>query len=165
MSVVTGKPARRLTASSVFNPSCKPGPRNVEPDDRFALSNEALKINGTRSSSLSSRRRSAMLNVNSCDSITHGPAIHNSGKPDPQRTGPMVTISLWTMAILPDQDNERFMGPRLARPPRFCLAQARVSPAPRPECPLPRAEPAGSDRAYLLARCESRRALQGAAPT
>src|SRR5712692_7059537 len=77
-----------------------PGPRNDLPEVRLALSNEALKINGTANRSASRRRVSAMLKVKSCDSITHGPAIQSSGRPGPHFTFPIGTAGAVGMLTL-----------------------------------------------------------------
>jgi hypothetical protein len=87
-SVVTGRPVARFTASSVFSPSWRPGPRNDLPEVRFALSNDALKTSGSPSRSAYPLSVSAMRSVRSCPSITHGPQIHRSGRPPPTSCGP-----------------------------------------------------------------------------
>ena len=91
MSVVSGSPVRSLTAASVFRPSRRPGPRNDLPEVRLALSNDALNTSGSSSRSASSASASAMRSVRSCDSITHGPRIHNSGRPGPHSRSPIRT--------------------------------------------------------------------------
>src|SRR5579871_454908 len=91
MSVVTGKPVWVLTASKVRRPASSPGPRNDLLEVRFALSKEALNTNGKVNRSANSRSRWAIRSVRSWDSITHGPAIHNSGCPLPQFRPPIET--------------------------------------------------------------------------
>jgi len=78
-SVVTGSPVRCLTASRVRKPFLQAGPRNDLPDERFALSNDALNMSGNWSQSASSLSLSAMRSVMSCDSMTHGPRIQSNG--------------------------------------------------------------------------------------
>src|SRR5439155_10221838 len=71
------------------------------PEVRLALSNDALKISGTLSRSAIARSVSATCRVSSCDSITHGPAIHTSGRPGPHTTGPIVTSRAGVMTYPP----------------------------------------------------------------
>src|SRR5262245_30028827 len=100
--VVTGSPVRSRTASRVRSPSSRPGPRNDLPEVRLALSNDALNTSGSLSRPASSASDSAMRKVRSCDSMTHGPRTHNSGRPGPQaRPSRMATGSMVDMGYPP----------------------------------------------------------------
>ena len=65
--------------------AASPGPRYESTLVRLALSNDALKTSGSDSSSAICRNRSAIASVAAASSITHGPAMTNSGWPRPQR--------------------------------------------------------------------------------
>ena len=74
MSVRIGTSKRALIAASTRRPSSSPGPRNERPDVRFALSYDALKMNGTPTRArdvgeLGRRDRVACASL----SMTHGP--------------------------------------------------------------------------------------------
>src|SRR5258707_35031 len=68
-----------LILPRIRNPSFSPGPRNAFTEERFALSNEALKTYGTPASAAIVATRSAIIRACPSDSITHGPAIRNKG--------------------------------------------------------------------------------------
>src|SRR5579871_3218404 len=101
MSVSSGSPVRSLTAANVLSPSRSPGPRNDLPEVRLALSNDALNTTGIRSRSASPASVSAMRSVNSCDSMTHGPRIHKSGRPAPHTASPTCTDCIAFMTSPP----------------------------------------------------------------
>src|SRR4051812_19114600 len=71
-------------------PSSRPGPRNDRTEVRFALSYEALKMNGTPARRVMSRSASAVSIACASLSITHGPAMSASGPP-PRLTPPTST--------------------------------------------------------------------------
>jgi hypothetical protein len=48
-SVSTGTPTFARTSASILSPASMPGPRKLLADERFALSYDALKMNGTLS--------------------------------------------------------------------------------------------------------------------
>src|SRR3954468_13551840 len=90
MSVSTGTPAVSRTRPSTRTPSLNPGPRNDEPDVRFALSYDALKMKGTPARRVMSRSAIAVSMACASLSMTHGPAISASGPP-PRLTPPTST--------------------------------------------------------------------------
>src|SRR6516225_2896823 len=90
MSVKTGTPTSDLILQRMCSPSVIPGPRNDLTEERFALSYEALKMYGTPASAAIFATRSAIERACASDSITHGPAIKNSGLAPPRRRGPNV---------------------------------------------------------------------------
>src|SRR5262249_15158164 len=119
-----------------------PGPRNDLPEVRLALSNDALKISGTSSRSAISRSVSATCRVSSCDSITHGPAIHTSGRPGPHTTGPMVTSRAgvmihppWYGADRADPRRDTKRGKEARGKPTVCLANGGRKPPEGPRVP------------------------------
>src|SRR6267154_6442870 len=77
-------------AARIRRPSSRPGPRNDRPDVRFALSYDALKMNGIRRRAVISARRPASMAAWPSLSMTHGPAMSTSGRPPPMRMSPMV---------------------------------------------------------------------------
>ena len=79
-------------------PSRNPGPRNDLPEVRFALSNDALNTSGSRSAGQLGQRLGDG-SVRSCDSITHGPRIHSSGRPPPHSR-----LAIRTGSIRPSLD-------------------------------------------------------------
>src|SRR5262245_15703472 len=79
MSVRIESPKSDLIFPRIRSPSCSPGPRYEFTEERFALSYEALKTNGTPASSAILATRSAINRACASLSITHGPAIKNSG--------------------------------------------------------------------------------------
>src|SRR5579864_1960136 len=89
MSVRIGRPVALLMRARMRKPSASPGPRYEATEVRFALSYEALKMNGTRSFSQTSARRSAMVAAWASFSITHGPATTKSGAPAPSSMLPI----------------------------------------------------------------------------
>jgi hypothetical protein len=74
-------------------PSLSPGPRKDETDDRLALSYDALKISGTLTALAISLRPSAINMACASLSITHGPAIRNSGAFAPNAIFPMEKLT------------------------------------------------------------------------
>src|SRR5438105_11658049 len=78
-------------AAIVRKPSSRPGPRNERPDVRFALSYDALKINGMPSRRVSSVSRAASSPAWRSLSTTHGPATSTNGRPPPMAMAPIVT--------------------------------------------------------------------------
>src|SRR5213078_1547057 len=80
------------------------GPLNDLPDVRFALSNDALKTTGSFKRPASSANVSAMRKVKSCDSMTHGPSIHISGRLGPQDTFSVIltTARVFMIALRGD---------------------------------------------------------------
>src|SRR6516225_11387191 len=86
MSVRIGTPRSDLIRARIRKPSLRPGPRNAFADERFALSKEALKMQGTPASAAILETHSAIFRLCTSDSITHGPAIRNSGLPPPSRS-------------------------------------------------------------------------------
>src|SRR5829696_2962103 len=87
MSVRMGTSAASATRASTRTPSARPGPRNDLPDVRFALSYDALKMNGTRARRAMSRSASAVSMACDSPSMTQGPAMSTSGPP-PRLTPP-----------------------------------------------------------------------------
>src|SRR4249920_1803584 len=83
MSVRIGTWKRALISASTRRPSSRPGPRKERPEVRFALSYDALKINGTRVRRAISTRRPARSSACASLSITQGPAISTKGLPPP----------------------------------------------------------------------------------
>src|SRR5271154_6690063 len=79
MSVRTRQPKRFLTASRILSPCARPGPRNDLPLVRLALSNEALKMNGTPRAAVRPTSSFAMDAARACDSSKHGPAMRKNG--------------------------------------------------------------------------------------
>src|SRR5215471_9451464 len=69
-----------LILARMRNPSVKPGPRNDLTEERFALSYDALKMYGAPASAAILATRSAIIRAWASLSITHGPAIRNSGR-------------------------------------------------------------------------------------
>ena len=82
-SVSTGTPICRRTCSRAFNPASMPGPRKLPADDRFALSNDALKMKLMPSVAVMSRNLPATSSTMPSLSMTQGPAIRNSGRSGP----------------------------------------------------------------------------------
>ena len=91
ISVNTGSPVRERISVSTSNPASSPGPRNEEPDVRFALSYDALYTRGTPVRTAISRRASARSMAWAALSMTQGPAMNTSGRPPPMDSGPMLT--------------------------------------------------------------------------
>src|SRR5882757_5698799 len=82
-SVRTGTPICSRTCASIFNPPSNPGPRKLEREDRFALSNDALKTKGILSAPVISLRRPATSITRPSLSMTQGPAIKKNGRSGP----------------------------------------------------------------------------------
>ncbi len=78
-SVRTGTPICFFTASSTFRPSSRPGPRKLEPEERFALSKLDLKMKLMPRRPVISFSLPATSSCSCIDSMTQGPAIRNSG--------------------------------------------------------------------------------------
>src|SRR5260370_57897 len=158
MSVVTGNPVRLFTASKVRKPACSPGPRNDLLEVRFALSKDALNTNGKARRSASSRSRSAIRNVRSCDSITQGPAIHKSGWPRPQRSLPIATARTDSMIYPPwlkfsaDSHNRAV----LQTAARFTLYQGKFGTIRRSEELAWRGKPSNPHRAQPATAFQSK---------
>src|SRR5205823_5254658 len=74
---------RDLIAANARSPWARPSPRKEWPDVRFALSYDALKMNGTPSRRVTSTRRIAKSRAWRSLSITHGPAMRTNGLPPP----------------------------------------------------------------------------------
>src|SRR5215470_7621198 len=91
MSVRIAAPVLSLIAERTRSPSARPGPRNDWPDVRFALSNDALKMNGTFTRRVMSTRAAAIERACASLSMTHGPAMSASGPPPPIATLPTST--------------------------------------------------------------------------
>ena len=85
MSVVTGSPVVSFTRRRISSRASSPGPRYESMLVRLALSNDALKTSGTDKAAAICLSRRAIASVAASSSITHGPAITNSGWPRPQR--------------------------------------------------------------------------------
>ena len=87
MSVVTGRPVRALDRRRASrSPSSQPGPAERLARRAVGLVERRLEDQRHARAARPARRSvSAMASVRSCDSMTHGPAIHNSGDPPPQR--------------------------------------------------------------------------------
>src|SRR3982751_832377 len=75
-SVVTGIFNSAPIAARMSHPSSTPMPRYDRTEVRFALSYDALKINGTRSALQISEIFRAIRQTNFSDSITHGPRMN-----------------------------------------------------------------------------------------
>src|SRR5436190_87245 len=90
MSVRIGTPAASRTRPRTRSPSTRPGPRNDEPEVRFALSYDALTATGPPARRVVSRSASAVSTACASLSITHGPAMSTSDGP------PMLTPLTWT---------------------------------------------------------------------
>src|SRR6266850_4138834 len=88
MSVSIGSFSSDLIFPRIRKPSFKPGPRKAFTEDRLALSYEALKMYGTPASPAILASFSAIIRACVSLSITHGPAIRNSGFPPPRRKEP-----------------------------------------------------------------------------
>src|SRR5882762_2020596 len=88
-----------LILPRIRNPSFSPGPRNAFTEERFALSNEALKTYGTPASAAIVATRSAIIRACPSDSITHGPAIRKSELPAPIAIG-LIFISFDSLIAL-----------------------------------------------------------------
>src|SRR5579885_2797828 len=97
MSVSTGTRYVSATLRRIRAPSFTPGPRKLLSEVRLALSYEALKIYGTRSSRVTALIASAILRACVSLSITHGPAMRKSS-PDPTCTLP-ISNSVVAFAI------------------------------------------------------------------
>ena len=78
-SVSTGTPICFFTSASTFRPSSMPGPRKLVPEVRLALSKLDLKMKFIPSLPVISLSLPAVSSCSCIDSITHGPAIRNSG--------------------------------------------------------------------------------------
>src|SRR5215469_13669943 len=102
MSVSTGTCNSFLIFPRIRNPSPTPGPRYAAIDDRFALSYDALKMYGTPASAAAFATRSAIICACAADSITHGPAIKNSGAVPPSRNSPSVISCVVFMGCYDD---------------------------------------------------------------
>ena len=87
MSVVTGSPVSALIASKIFMPPSRPGPRKLDPDVRFALSNDALKIKGTWKGAVN-------LNEFPGDSASHVARFHDAGPGDQGEGGPCRSVQV-----------------------------------------------------------------------
>src|SRR5580692_5345081 len=82
-SVKTGTPIWSRTLARAFRPPSRPGPRKLERDERFALSNDALKMNGILSAPVISLSRPATSMTKASLSMTQGPAIKKNGRSCP----------------------------------------------------------------------------------
>ena len=82
-SVNTGSSSSRRTRARISSPRASPRPRKPDSAVRFALSNDALNTSGMRSFAAISFSRSAQVSTSASLSITHGPAITNSGSRSP----------------------------------------------------------------------------------
>src|SRR5579863_7363431 len=82
-SVSTGTPICSRTLARAFKPPSRPGPRKLEREERFALSNEALKTKGILSAPVISLRRAATSITKASLSMTQGPAIKKNGQSCP----------------------------------------------------------------------------------
>src|SRR4029079_5689822 len=91
MSVSNGMSNRDLIAARTRRPSCRPGPRNDRPDVRLALSNDALKMNGTPARALISTSWPARAVAWFSFSMTQGPAISANRFPPPIEMSRTVT--------------------------------------------------------------------------
>src|SRR5260363_131367 len=82
-SVNTGTPTRLRTSARISSPASMPQPRNDSLELRFALSYEALKMNGSASAAQMSFNAPAISSAICRDSMTHGPAIKKKGRSSP----------------------------------------------------------------------------------
>ncbi len=82
-SVSTGTPIFARTSASTLRPASMPGPRKLAFDERFALSYDALKMNGTPRRVVMSLSLPAISCVNVSPSITQGPAMRKNGRSMP----------------------------------------------------------------------------------
>src|SRR6266850_2766070 len=117
MSVRIGTRRCDLIPASTRRPSSRPGPRNDRPDVRFALSYDALKMNGTCRRRVRSASRPARSDACCSLSMTQGPAISTSGLPPPMEISPSLTG--FTRDIIRGRD-----GPAL---PAYLRAQRDVA--------------------------------------
>src|SRR6476646_4060738 len=121
MSVSNGMSNRALIAARIRRPSCRPGPRNDRPDVRLALSNDALKMNGTPTRALISTSSPARAVAWFSFSMTQGPAISANGFPPPIEMPRSVTAVTGS-------------GHRLGRRPRHArhlVAISRIDERPK----------------------------------
>src|SRR5262245_15542780 len=91
MSVSTGTCARLVIDARIRSPSARPGPRHDRPDVRFALSYDALKMNGTCTRPAIAARRLAISSAWLALSMTHGPPMKTNGWPAPMEMSPIWT--------------------------------------------------------------------------
>ena len=82
-SVSTGTPILARTSASTLRPASMPGPRKLFAEERFALSYDALKMNGTPRRVVMSLSLPAISCVNVSPSITQGPAMRKNGRSMP----------------------------------------------------------------------------------
>jgi hypothetical protein len=82
-SVSTGTPIFSFTPCSTLRPASMPGPRKLFFEERFALSYEALKMNGTPRRDVMSLSVPAISCVSVSPSMTQGPAMRNIGRSMP----------------------------------------------------------------------------------
>jgi hypothetical protein len=82
-SVNTGTLISARTRDSAFRPASIPGPRKLARDERLALSNEALNMNGMPRAPVISFKRPATSSTRPSLSMTQGPAIKKNGRSGP----------------------------------------------------------------------------------
>jgi hypothetical protein len=85
------QPCLALDVSKNSQSLVETGARNERSDVRFALSYDALKMNGTPARRAMSTSRAASSFACASLSITHGPAMSTSGAPPPIRRSPSWT--------------------------------------------------------------------------
>ncbi len=123
-SVSTGTPSWRLTSASTRRPSSMPGPRKLPKEVRLALSKLDLKMKLMPRRDVISFSWPATSSCSCSDSITHGPAIRNSGwsRPTSNPHSFMPTAPRWSTVF--EQ-----------APPALCSRAARTKPM-NSGCPL-----------------------------
>ncbi len=84
-----------------------PGPRKLAREERLALSNEALKMNGMPSLAVTSRRRPATSMTNASLSTTLGPEIKKNGRSGPTSKDSSFMQSRGPAAMLRDTRGRR----------------------------------------------------------
>src|SRR6266481_5664505 len=112
MSVRIGSFRSALILPRIRSPSFRPGPRTPFADERFALSYDALKIKGMPASPATRATCSAIFLACASLSITHGPAIRNSGFAPPRRSEPTAISRVLSMRSIEDSTKARRLAPR-----------------------------------------------------
>src|SRR6266404_1779522 len=107
ISVRIGSFRSALILPRIRSPSFSPGPRNPFAEERLALSYDALKIKGMSASAAMRATCSAIFLACASLSITHGPAIRNSGFASPRRNEPTAISRVLSMRSIEDSTKAR----------------------------------------------------------
>src|SRR5258707_1980038 len=107
MSVRMSSFRSALILPRIRSPSFSPGRRTRFAEERLALSYDALKIKGMPASPAMRATCSAILRACASLSMTHGPAIRNSGFAPPRRNEPTAISRVLSMRSIEDSTKAR----------------------------------------------------------